>query len=177
MMVILPSPQDYLDWYQSHVGTFHETSLQSVIGILLYRKHVITKQPYIPQLIKHFEKEGLIPLPIFINGVEGHVAVRDWMTTDYEQEQRERGNKEILSLKKDAVRVDAIVSTIGFPLVGGACGFDGSRKTSRSSQTNFICEKCSLYSICTSINSRYSFLDEKRNRWFTECRFIFLFPN
>ena len=118
------SPQDYLNWYTSYVGTFHETSLQqkSVIGILLYRKHVITKQPYIPQLIKHFEKEGLIPLPIFINGVEGHVAVRDWMTTDYEQEQRERGNKEILSLKKDAVKVDAIVSTIGFPLVGGPAG-------------------------------------------------------
>ena len=118
------SPQDYLNWYTSYVGTFHETSLQqkSVIGILLYRKHVITKQPYIPQLIKHFEKEGLIPLPIFINGVEGHVAVRDWMTTAYEGEQRERGNKEILSLKKEAVKVDAIVSTIGFPLVGGPAG-------------------------------------------------------
>jgi magnesium chelatase subunit H len=116
------SPQDYLNWYTSYVGTFHETSLQSVVGILLYRKHVITKQPYIPQLIKHFEREGLIPLPIFINGVEGHVAVRDWMTTAYEQEQREGGNKEILSLKKDAVKVDAIVSTIGFPLVGGPAG-------------------------------------------------------
>ena len=89
---------------------------------MLYRKHVITRQPYIPKLIKHFEKEELIPLPIFINGVEGHVAVRDWMTTDYEQEQREKGNKEILSLGKDAVKVDAIVSTIGFPLVGGPAG-------------------------------------------------------
>jgi magnesium chelatase subunit H len=89
---------------------------------LLYRKHVITKQPYIPQLIKHFASQGLIPLPIFINGVEGHVAVRDWMTTTYEQEQRQQGNKEILSLKDDAVKVDAIVSTIGFPLVGGPAG-------------------------------------------------------
>ncbi|MDJ0692127.1 MAG: cobaltochelatase subunit CobN [Xenococcaceae cyanobacterium MO_188.B32] len=96
--------------------------LQPVIGILLYRKHVITKQPYIPQLIKHFENENLVPLPIFINGVEGHVAVRDWMTTTYEQEQRERGNKETLSLSEDAVKVDAIVSTIGFPLVGGPAG-------------------------------------------------------
>ncbi|MEM9274825.1 MAG: magnesium chelatase subunit H [Cyanobacteria bacterium P01_F01_bin.143] len=119
------SPQDYLTWYKKHLGTYYATSLvrqKPVIGILLYRKHVITKQPYIPQLIKHFEAEELIPLPIFINGVEGHVAVRDWMSSAYEQEQRSRGNKEILSLKKDAVTVDAIVSTIGFPLVGGPAG-------------------------------------------------------
>ena len=116
------SPQDYLEWYNNHVvETLHATSLP-VVGVLLYRKHVITKQPYIPQLIKHFESQGLIPLPVFINGVEGHVVVRDWLTTTYEQSQRQRGNKEILSLKDDAVKVDAIVSTIGFPLVGGPAG-------------------------------------------------------
>ena len=115
------SPRDYLDWYSNYAETRNLPSL-ATIGILLYRKHVITKQPYIPQLIGHFESQGLIPLPIFINGVEGHVAVRDWMTTDYEQEQRQQGNKEILSLKNDAVQVDAIVSTIGFPLVGGPAG-------------------------------------------------------
>ncbi|NMG17982.1 cobaltochelatase subunit CobN, partial [Brasilonema bromeliae] len=93
-----------------------------VVGILLYRKHVITKQPYIPQLIRNFQEAGLIPLPIFINGVEGHVAVRDWMTTDYETQQRQQGNVEIASLSKEAVKVDAIVSTIGFPLVGGPAG-------------------------------------------------------
>jgi len=93
-----------------------------VIGILLYRKHVITKQPYIPQLIRRFEAAGLIPLPIFINGVEGHVAVRDWMTTDYEIGQRKLGNIETPSLSTEAVKVDAIVSTIGFPLVGGPAG-------------------------------------------------------
>ncbi len=134
------SPQDYLEWYlersrdvSRRSQNFEETNsfpvnnsdwgrFKPVIGILLYRKHVITKQPYIPQLIKHFEKVGLIPLPIFINGVEGHVAVRDWLTTTYEQEQREQGNKEILSLSQEAVTVDAIVSTIGFPLVGGPAG-------------------------------------------------------
>ncbi|MDJ0679348.1 MAG: magnesium chelatase subunit H [Xenococcaceae cyanobacterium MO_167.B52] len=117
------SPQDYLTWYKNsplNKGGWGRS--KSVIGILLYRKHVITKQPYIPQLIEHFEKQDLIPLPIFINGVEGHVAVRDWMSTNYEQEQRKKGNKEILSLKEEAVKVDAIVSTIGFPLVGGPAG-------------------------------------------------------
>ncbi|MEG4335515.1 cobaltochelatase subunit CobN [Microcoleus sp. AT9_A2] len=100
-----------------------------VVGILLYRKHVITKQPYIPQLIRYFEDAGIVPLPIFINGVEGHVAVRDWMTTADETARRKQGNIETLSLSKDAVEVDAIVSTIGFPLVGGPAGsMEGGRQ-------------------------------------------------
>ncbi|MEB3282321.1 MAG: magnesium chelatase subunit H [Lyngbya sp.] len=113
------SPKQYLDWYKQNTEN-HQTS--GVVGILLYRKHVITKQPYIPQLIRYFEQAGLVPLPIFINGVEGHVAVRDWMTTSYETQQRQQGNIETLSLSKEAVEVDAIVSTIGFPLVGGPAG-------------------------------------------------------
>lgn len=45
------------------------------VGILLYRKHVITEQPYIAQLIECMEANGLRPLPIFINGVEAHTVV------------------------------------------------------------------------------------------------------
>ncbi|WP_138501640.1 magnesium chelatase subunit H [Nostoc sp. PA-18-2419] len=119
------SPREYLEWYKTYfkdADAINRVSTRPVIGILLYRKHVITKQPYIPQLIRHFESAGLIPLPIFINGVEGHVAVRDWMTTDYETQQRELGNIETPSLSTEAVKVDAIVSTIGFPLVGGPAG-------------------------------------------------------
>ncbi|TAE59360.1 MAG: magnesium chelatase subunit H [Nostocales cyanobacterium] len=125
------SPKDYLEWYErrsqesgvrSQEKERNKISKSPVIGILLYRKHVITKQKYIPQLIKKFEDSGLIPLPIFINGVEGHVAVRDWMTTEYETQQRQQGNIETPSLSKEAVKVDAIISTIGFPLVGGPAG-------------------------------------------------------
>ncbi|MBE9189724.1 magnesium chelatase subunit H [Gloeocapsopsis crepidinum LEGE 06123] len=115
------SPREYLKWYQSR-GQGSKVGGQSIVGILLYRKHVVTQQPYIPQLIRRFEDAGLIPLPIFINGVEGHVAVRDWMTTAYETAQRQSGNIETLSLSPEAVEVDAIVSTIGFPLVGGPAG-------------------------------------------------------
>ena len=111
------SPSAYLQWYKQE-----KKELFPVIGILLYRKHVITKQPYIPQLIRAFESAGLTPLPIFINGVEGHVAVRDWMTTSYEQRRRNSGIKDILSLSQEAVIVEGIVSTIGFPLVGGPAG-------------------------------------------------------
>jgi hypothetical protein len=132
------SPRQYLEWYrqreQKNVGagladnlseiqiTSHILPLQGVVGILLYRKHVFTKQPYIPQLIRYFEKAGLVPVPIFINGVEGHVAVRDWMTSPHETRSRQLGNVETPSLSSEAVEVDAIVSTIGFPLVGGPAG-------------------------------------------------------
>ncbi|MEH2374167.1 magnesium chelatase subunit H [Nostoc sp.] len=125
------SPREYLEWYKTHCrDAIHRVfpngvspnRVSPVVGILLYRKHVITKQPYIPQLIRSFESAGLTPLPIFINGVEGHVAVRDWMTTDYEIQQRQLGNIETPSLSSEAVKVNAIVSTIGFPLVGGPAG-------------------------------------------------------
>ncbi len=114
------SPRAYLTWYLERTNK-SPASLPTV-AILLYRKHVITKQPYIPQLIRHFEQAGLIPVPIFINGVEGHVAVRDWLTTEFEQQQRQQGITENPSLSEAAVKVDAIVSTIGFPLVGGPAG-------------------------------------------------------
>ena len=125
------SPREYLEWYKTHCrdainrvspNRVSPNRVSPVVGILLYRKHVITKQPYIPQLIRSFESAGLTPLPIFINGVEGHVAVRDWMTSDYEIQQRQLGNIETPSLSSEAVKVDAIVSTIGFPLVGGPAG-------------------------------------------------------
>lgn len=44
------------------------------------------------------------------------------MTTDYEFQQRQIGNIATPSLSPEAVKVDAIVSTIGFPLVGGPAG-------------------------------------------------------
>jgi magnesium chelatase subunit H len=121
-------PTKLQDVHPTKLQDAHPIKLQDVhptkpvIGILLYRKHVITKLPYISQLIGYFEKAGLIPLPIFINGVEGHVAVRDWMTSDHETQQRHLNHIETPSLSEEAVKIDAIVSTIGFPLVGGPAG-------------------------------------------------------
>ncbi|MEO0377565.1 MAG: DUF3479 domain-containing protein, partial [Cyanobacteria bacterium P01_A01_bin.17] len=107
------SPLEYLNWFRQkrcQLSSPQALSAQSpVVGVLLYRKHVITKQPYIPQLVRRFEEAGLIPLPIFINGVEGHVAVRDLLTTPYEQEQRQQGSRAIKSLSDQAACVDAIV--------------------------------------------------------------------
>jgi magnesium chelatase subunit H len=115
----LESPRQYLDWYRQ---THPEAQGWPVVGLLLYRKHVITQQPYIPQLIRQFEQAELVPLPIFFNGVEGHVAVRDLLTSAHETAQRQGGQRDTLSLSPEAAEVDAIVSTLGFPLVGGPAG-------------------------------------------------------
>jgi magnesium chelatase subunit H len=110
------APLDYMAWFaRTRPRSTAEKENWPVVGLLLYRKHVITGQPYIPQLIRAFEAARLVPLPVFINGVEGHIAVRDWMTSASEQA-RAGG------VHRQSAKVDAIVSTIGFPLVGGPAG-------------------------------------------------------
>jgi len=49
-----------------------------------------------------------MPVPIFINGVEAHTVVRDWLTTEHEQRRRAAGVIEIDSLRPDAAVVDAV---------------------------------------------------------------------
>lgn len=122
---IFESPKQYLDWYLERAKTNPHSMAKTDaprVALLLYRKHVITNQTYIQQLIRMFEAEGLLPIPIFINGVEAHTIVRDWLTTESEINERKRGIKTVDSLSADAVRIDAIVNTIGFPLVGGPAG-------------------------------------------------------
>jgi magnesium chelatase subunit H len=114
------SPQAYLDWY---TRTYRPEAVDYPrVALLLYRKHVITQLAYIPQLIRYCEGAHLLPVPVFINGVEGHVVVRDWLTTEAEQAQRQQGTIVNPSLSPEVVKVEAIVSTIGFPLVGGPAG-------------------------------------------------------
>lgn len=79
----ISSPREYVRWYESTHSWVNEKTAR--VGILLYRKHVITKQSYIPNLIKLMESEGIMPIPVFINGVEAHTVVRDQFTTAFEQ--------------------------------------------------------------------------------------------
>jgi len=72
--------------------------------------------------VRALEDAGLVPLPIFINGVEAHAVVRDQLTSACEQAAIAAGAQERASLRRDAAPVDAVVSTIGFPLVGGPAG-------------------------------------------------------
>jgi magnesium chelatase subunit H len=94
------------------------------VAVLLYRKHVITQQRYVLDLITMMEESGIIPIPIFINGVEAHAIVRDWLTSVSERQAGAGGGRtKTTSVGEDRiVDVDAIVSTIGFPLVGGPAG-------------------------------------------------------
>ncbi|WIA16841.1 hypothetical protein OEZ85_013777 [Tetradesmus obliquus] len=120
-------PADYMAWY-AREGPLRGTDAP-IVGVLLYRKHVITDQPYIHQLISQMEAEGLIPVPVFINGVEAHTVVRDQLTSEFEQAGIASGQLERGSLRRDAVKVDALLSTIGFPLVGGPAGtMEGGRQ-------------------------------------------------
>lgn len=162
----LQSPSDYLAWYRAAKGAPPDAP---VVAVLLYRKHVITRQPYLNQLarrgpthvalllprstisVEHpspstlllfdrsihhhtpiyfrlpylsgpqvygLEEQGLIPVPIFINGIEAHTVVRDLLTSAHERAERAAGRVLVPSLKANAIQVDAVVSTIGFPLVG-----------------------------------------------------------
>ncbi|KAL7468553.1 hypothetical protein ACHAXS_008781 [Conticribra weissflogii] len=94
------------------------------VAVLLYRKHVITNQRYIQDLIRYFEVEGIIPVPVFINGVEAHTIVRDWLTSQHEIDGVSKGviSRDSTYKPDEATSVDAVVSTIGFPLVGGPAG-------------------------------------------------------
>lgn len=55
--------------------------------------------------------------------------MRDQLTTTHEQEILRGGGTTSSTLQRDAVLVDAVVSTIGFPLVGGPAGtMEGGRQ-------------------------------------------------
>jgi hypothetical protein len=64
-------------------------------------------------------------------GVEAHTIVRDQLTSQDEQSALKAGRLKQGSLRPDAAPVDAIVSTIGFPLVGGPAGMLASTHCSR----------------------------------------------
>ncbi|BCX02498.1 MAG: magnesium chelatase subunit H [Candidatus Roseilinea sp.] len=77
------------------------TNHQPSVALLFFRKHLMQDRGYIDETIRAMEDAGLDVLPIFVTGVEGHVVVRDWLAKEH---------------------VDALVSTIGFALVGGPAG-------------------------------------------------------
>jgi magnesium chelatase subunit H len=120
------TPAQFLRWYEKSRGLEdgykYAPPGAPVVALLLYRKHVITQQRYISQLISGLEEQGILPLPIFINGVEAHTVVRDMLTSENEQRSIREGRAACPTLSTEAVSVEAIVNTIGFPLVGGPAG-------------------------------------------------------
>jgi len=128
----MTSPKQYVNWRESRAckdlakqqGFVLAPDTAPRVAILLYRKHVITEQRYISDLITQMEASGIFPIPVFINGVEAHTIVRDLLTSQYEIDGVAKGTivRDNTYVPSKAARVDAIVSTIGFPLVGGPAG-------------------------------------------------------
>ena len=126
------NPKEYIQWRESKACEtlaneqhYHLAPLDSPrVAILLYRKHVITKQRYIHDLITLMEGQEVLPIPIFINGVEAHTIVRDWLTSLPEIQGVRKGTiqRESTYQSQSSTQVDIIVNTIGFPLVGGPAG-------------------------------------------------------
>ncbi|NTW57041.1 MAG: magnesium chelatase subunit H [Chlorobiaceae bacterium] len=74
---------------------------QRNIGMLFFRKHLLQEKEYIDNTIRAVEAKGLNPLPVFVMGVEGHVAAREWFTH---------------------ANIDMLVNMMGFGFVGGPAG-------------------------------------------------------
>lgn len=115
------SPREYLKWYTQN-GVHGDDKDVPTVALLLYRKHVISNQEYINDIIRVFEEDGLRPLPVFITGIEAHTVVRDQLTSEIELARIKKGLQRRDSLSPEAIQVDAVVNTIGFPLVGGPAG-------------------------------------------------------
>lgn len=64
------SPKEYVEWYTKRNTWVNEDTPR--VGILLYRKHVLSDQQYLGNLIKLMETENILPIPVYINGVEAH---------------------------------------------------------------------------------------------------------
>ncbi|KAL7562060.1 hypothetical protein ACA910_011099 [Epithemia clementina (nom. ined.)] len=127
------SPASYMAWRTSPAAIesaqrqgfkLADVKTAPIVAVLLYRKHVITEQKYILDLLTMMEEQGIVPVPVFINGVEAHTIVRDWLTSAEEMRQVATGKIKRAGTHDatKAVKVDAIVNTIGFPLVGGPAG-------------------------------------------------------
>ncbi|CAN8065707.1 unnamed protein product [Agarophyton chilense] len=113
-------PAQYLQWHQNR---FPKRKQLPRVAVLLYRKHVVSRLDYIPRLLRYMEEDGVVPVPIFITGVEAHIVVRDFLTSRHKEEARSRGDRMYGSYRQGKTcLVDAVVSTIGFPLVGGPAG-------------------------------------------------------
>lgn len=105
-------PREYVDWY---VRRYPQRRGWSRVAVLLYRKHVVSNLAYIPQLVDLFEQAELIPVPVFITGVEAHIVARDYLTSPFKEGLRDAGQRIYGSFRRGkTASVDAIVSTIGY---------------------------------------------------------------
>jgi magnesium chelatase subunit H len=78
-----------------------QSSGVGTVAVLSFRAHILSGTHYHNDVVRALEAGGLRVIPIFAMGIESHVVVREWLTK---------------------MGVDAVVNTMGFPLVGGPAG-------------------------------------------------------
>ena len=93
--LLFGTPNDYLKW-ASRNGRYKKG--QPLVAVLGMRKHVVQRLNYLGELTAALETRGFAVLPVFVSGIEAHVAVREWLAD---------------------LPIDAFVSTMGFSVVGG----------------------------------------------------------
>ncbi len=71
------------------------------IGLIFFRKHLLQEKEYIDNTIRAIEAKELNVLPVFVMGVEGHVAAREWFVN---------------------AGLDMLINMMGFGFVGGPAG-------------------------------------------------------
>jgi magnesium chelatase subunit H len=102
---LFAKPEEYLAWEKQRQKAKDKRQTVApplgTVAILSFRSHILGGATYHNDVVRALEAAGLRTLPIFVQGIESHVVVREWLT------------------KLD---VDAIVNTMGFPLVGGPAG-------------------------------------------------------
>ncbi len=100
-------PRAYLKWLDSRAKAANvKPGTRPLVALIAFRKHIVQGQQYQGQLIRALEANGMDVLPIFVSGIELHVAVREWLTP--------------AMLGKRGV--DLLINSMGFPLVGGPAG-------------------------------------------------------
>ncbi|MDW8464813.1 MAG: cobaltochelatase subunit CobN [Chloroherpetonaceae bacterium] len=102
------------------------------VGLLFFRKHLLQERTYIDDIIRAFERKGFYTLPVFVMGVEAHIAVREWLSKAH---------------------LDFLVNTMGFGLVGGPAG-----STKPGSQTKIAEEllrklNVAIYRLASTCNA------------------------
>lgn len=105
------NPAEYVQWY---FRMFPKRREWPRVAVLLYRKHVISGLKYIPRLIQLLEDREIVPLPVFISGVEAHIILRDYLTSPHKENARSVGERIFGSFRRGKLAsVDAVISTIG----------------------------------------------------------------
>jgi magnesium chelatase subunit H len=106
-------PEEYLAWEKIRRRGDKETrrgaagaaknspAAIGTVAVLSFRSHILGGTHYHNDVVRALEAAGLRVLPIFVQGIESHVVVREWL---------------------GKLNVDAVVNTMGFPLVGGPAG-------------------------------------------------------